>query len=143
MVLKVGSGDIDDLSTLNVLDEESLLRELRARYKKGIIYVGHWLVRASLLYPLSLTLDLHWRCTDCHQSFQTVEYLRETGETFICSNENKTHALSCSNMICTSMCNTVVNCLRTYSGWLIKLTDDFAYRRSRNALPCQAKVERV
>lgn len=39
MVLKVGSGDIDDLSTLNVLDEESLLRELRARYKKGIIYV--------------------------------------------------------------------------------------------------------
>lgn len=39
MVLKVGSGEIDDLSTLNVLDEESLLRELRARYKKGIIYV--------------------------------------------------------------------------------------------------------
>ena len=41
MVLKVGSGEIDDLSTLNVLDEESLLRELRARYKKGIIYVSH------------------------------------------------------------------------------------------------------
>jgi hypothetical protein len=40
MVLKVGSGEIDDLSTLNVLDEESLLRELRARYKKGIIYVS-------------------------------------------------------------------------------------------------------
>ena len=40
MVLKVGSGEIDDLSTLNVLDEENLLRELRARYKKGIIYVG-------------------------------------------------------------------------------------------------------
>lgn len=39
MVLKVGSGEIDDLSTLNVLDEESLLKELRARYKKGIIYV--------------------------------------------------------------------------------------------------------
>ena len=41
MVLKVGSGEIDDLSTLNVLDEESLLRELRARYKKGIIYVSY------------------------------------------------------------------------------------------------------
>ena len=51
MVLKVGSGDIDDLSTLNVLDEESLLRELRARYKKGIIYVGHSLALTGL-YPL-------------------------------------------------------------------------------------------
>ncbi len=39
MVIKVGSGEIDDLSTLNILDEESLLRELRSRYKKGIIYV--------------------------------------------------------------------------------------------------------
>lgn len=41
MVFKIGSGEIDDLSTLNVLDEESLLRELRARYKKGIIYVSY------------------------------------------------------------------------------------------------------
>jgi hypothetical protein len=40
MVIKVGSGEIDDLSTLNILDEENLLRELRARYKKGIIYVS-------------------------------------------------------------------------------------------------------
>lgn len=40
MVLRIGSGDVDDLSTLNVLDEESLLRELRARYKKGVIYVS-------------------------------------------------------------------------------------------------------
>lgn len=46
MVLKIGSGEIDDLSTLNVLDEESLLRELRARYKKGIIYVSD-----SLSFP--------------------------------------------------------------------------------------------
>jgi myosin heavy subunit len=41
MVIKVGSGDIDDLSTLSILNEESLLRELRARYKKGIIYVSY------------------------------------------------------------------------------------------------------
>lgn len=41
MVVKVGSGEIDDLSTLNVLDEENLLRELRTRYKKGIIYVSN------------------------------------------------------------------------------------------------------
>jgi hypothetical protein len=40
MVIKVGSGEIDDLSTLNILDEENLLRELRTRYKKGIIYVS-------------------------------------------------------------------------------------------------------
>lgn len=40
MVVKIGSGEIDDLSTLSVLSEENLLRELRARYKKGIIYVS-------------------------------------------------------------------------------------------------------
>jgi myosin heavy subunit len=49
MVLKVGSGEIDDLSTLNVLDEENLLRELRARYKKGIIYVSY-----SIFYQQNL-----------------------------------------------------------------------------------------
>ena len=38
MVIKVGTGEIDDLSTLTILNEENLLRELRARYKKGIIY---------------------------------------------------------------------------------------------------------
>ena len=40
MVIKVDSGEIDDLATLNILDEESLLRELRLRYRKGIIYVS-------------------------------------------------------------------------------------------------------
>ena len=54
MVLKVGSGEIDDLSTLNVLDEESLLRELRARYKKGIIYVN--------LVPLDWRISLSASC---------------------------------------------------------------------------------
>ncbi len=38
--MKVGLGEIDDLSTLNILNEVNLLRELRARYKKGIIYVS-------------------------------------------------------------------------------------------------------
>lgn len=55
MVLKVGSGEIDDLSTLNVLDEESLLRELRARYKKGIIYVK--------LFPLETRIYLLTWCS--------------------------------------------------------------------------------
>lgn len=48
MVLRVGSGEIDDLSTLNVLDEESLLRELRARYKKGVIYVSYFVLMSIL-----------------------------------------------------------------------------------------------
>lgn len=41
MVIKVDSGEIDDLATLNILNEENLLRELRQRYRKGIIYVSH------------------------------------------------------------------------------------------------------
>ncbi len=50
MVIKVGSGEIDDLSTLNILDEENLLRELRARYKKGIIYVSLQSIRILLIF---------------------------------------------------------------------------------------------
>jgi myosin heavy subunit len=65
MVLKVGSGEIDDLSTLNVLDEESLLRELRARYKKGIIYVSYSIV-IYLNFMFYLSIDLYWRCTYCY-----------------------------------------------------------------------------
>ncbi|CAF3520186.1 unnamed protein product [Adineta steineri] len=56
MVVKVGSGEIDDLSTLNVLDEESLLRELRARYKKGIIYtyIGDVLIAINPFKQLNI-----------------------------------------------------------------------------------------
>ncbi|CAF3443563.1 unnamed protein product [Rotaria sp. Silwood1] len=56
MVLKVGSGDVDDLSTLNVLDEESLLRELRARYKKGVIYtyIGDVLIAINPFKQLNI-----------------------------------------------------------------------------------------
>ncbi|CAF3814740.1 unnamed protein product [Rotaria magnacalcarata] len=56
MVLKIGSGDIDDLSTLNVLDEESLLRELRARYKKGVIYtyIGDVLIAINPFKQLNI-----------------------------------------------------------------------------------------
>ncbi|CAF0736150.1 unnamed protein product [Rotaria sordida] len=56
MVLKVGLGDIDDLSTLNVLDEESLLRELRARYKKGVIYtyIGDVLIAINPFKQLNI-----------------------------------------------------------------------------------------
>ncbi|UJR37230.1 hypothetical protein I4U23_029939 [Adineta vaga] len=56
MVLKIGSGEIDDLSTLNVLDEESLLRELRARYKKGIIYtyIGDVLIAINPFKQLNI-----------------------------------------------------------------------------------------
>jgi len=32
-------GSIDDLATLSELDENSLMEELQARYKKDIIYV--------------------------------------------------------------------------------------------------------
>lgn len=65
MVMKVGSGEIDDLSTLNVLDEESLLRELRARYKKGIIYVSDSL---GLAIECFVIVDIHWRCFNSDQS---------------------------------------------------------------------------
>ncbi|CAF3093952.1 unnamed protein product [Rotaria sp. Silwood2] len=56
MVIKVGSGEIDDLSTLSVLDEESLLRELRARYKKGIIYtyIGDVLIAINPFKQLNI-----------------------------------------------------------------------------------------
>ncbi|CAF0847463.1 unnamed protein product [Didymodactylos carnosus] len=56
MVLKIGSGDIDDLSTLNVLDTESLLRELRARYKKGTIYtyIGDVLIAINPFKQLNI-----------------------------------------------------------------------------------------
>lgn len=40
MGIKIGSGEIDDLALLNLLNEENLLRELRLRYRKGIIYVS-------------------------------------------------------------------------------------------------------
>ena len=44
--MEPGSGTIDDLATLTTLDEISLLREIQARYEKGIIYVSgsflHW-----------------------------------------------------------------------------------------------------
>ncbi|CAM2720933.1 unnamed protein product [Rotaria socialis] len=56
MVIKVGSGEIDDLSTLTVLDKESLLRELRARYKKGIIYtyIGDVLIAINPFKQLNI-----------------------------------------------------------------------------------------
>ena len=40
MVTKTDSDEINDLSTLNILNEQTLLRELRIRYKQGIIYVS-------------------------------------------------------------------------------------------------------
>ena len=47
MVIKVDSGEIDDLATLNILNEENLLRELRLRYRKGIIYVSNRIIELS------------------------------------------------------------------------------------------------
>ncbi len=38
--LKIGSGDVDDLSKLSFLNEENIIAELRARYRKGQIYVS-------------------------------------------------------------------------------------------------------
>jgi myosin heavy subunit len=38
--IKIGSGDVDDLSKLSFLDEENIIAELRARYRKGQIYVS-------------------------------------------------------------------------------------------------------
>ncbi|CAF0802357.1 unnamed protein product [Didymodactylos carnosus] len=56
MVLKIGFGDVDDLSTLTVLDTENLLRELHARYKKGIIYtyIGDVLIAINPFKQLNI-----------------------------------------------------------------------------------------
>lgn len=50
MVIQVDSGEINDLATLTILDEENLLRELRLRYRKGIIYVSD--VHCSFTQPI-------------------------------------------------------------------------------------------
>ncbi len=67
MVIKVGSGEIDDLSTLNILNEENLLRELRARYKKGIIYVSLQSIIVTFTFD-SIRIDIHRRYSSCNQS---------------------------------------------------------------------------
>jgi len=44
-------GSIDDLATLCELDENNLMEELQARYKKDIIYViNHIFAHISILY---------------------------------------------------------------------------------------------
>jgi len=46
-------GSIDDLATLCELDENNLMEELQARYKKDIIYViNHIFAHISILYQL-------------------------------------------------------------------------------------------
>jgi myosin heavy subunit len=46
---EIGNGDIDDLSKLSFLDEDNIIAELRARYKKGQIYVGFYLCLKILI----------------------------------------------------------------------------------------------
>ena len=57
MGIKIGSGEIDDLALLNLLNEENLLRELRLRYRKGIIYVSI-IVSSSLFFKHNLSFSL-------------------------------------------------------------------------------------
>ncbi|CAF4006688.1 unnamed protein product [Adineta steineri] len=56
MVIQVGSGEINDLSILNILNENNLLYELRIRYKKGIIYtyIGDVLIAINPFKQLNI-----------------------------------------------------------------------------------------
>jgi hypothetical protein len=35
----IGDGNIEDFSKFNIIDEEKIIKELHARFKKGKIYV--------------------------------------------------------------------------------------------------------
>ena len=48
--MEPGTGMIDDLASLSVLDEKTLLEELRIRYSRDIIYVSTLMEELGMKY---------------------------------------------------------------------------------------------